>query len=169
LLVGGLVFLCSPAKQSSPEDMTAFANGFPSAWLLRVMNVISTNMVYCIPGAFVCPSILESGDRADQQIQVSIRYEHSRLTPVPAPQGAPGEPVLIDYKTFTMPLYRFMILALLACCLLADAIGYSGYTDEYMAEQIIILMTAIPVVVGGTAVYTFIRGDFKDWWNYAEE
>lgn len=103
-------------------------------------------------------------------MQVNMRYEHSRVASAPTP-SAPGEAVLVNHKAAVpaLPLYRFTIFALIACCLTADAWSYYTSSENFAADHLLLLLMAIPAIVGGTAVYTFFRGDFKDWWNYSEK
>lgn len=51
--VYGIVFLVGTGKKSSPQDMAEFAKAYPAPWLLRIMAVVSFNLIYSIPGAFV--------------------------------------------------------------------------------------------------------------------
>lgn len=100
-----------------------------------------------------------------------MRYEHTRVAPTSIRiPSAPGEPVSINHKAPQpkLPLYEFTIAALIASCSLADSLSFFGASRNFSVDQMIIINTAIPLLVGGTAVYTFFRGDLKDWWNYTE-
>jgi hypothetical protein len=100
---------------------------------------------------------------------VNMRYEYSRVAS-PSLGGEPGEPVPIrtEAKIPFLPLHHLSLYSLGAVCLFTDALHFFSGIDKW-AETIIITMLGDTVVVGGTALYTFFRGDFTDWWNYSEK
>jgi len=151
IVICGIVTLLAGTSTTSKEPTY---KSQPSPWLVTIMTAFQLFFPYAIPGAFMI---------------VNMRYEYNRVTAPPTP-GAPGESVLIDHRARlpSMPLYNASMIALAACCAFTDILTYFGIQDDMAKDMILILVLGIPAVIGTCAVYTWLRGDIKEWWSYTE-
>lgn len=99
-----------------------------------------------------------------------MRYEYGRVAPPPQ-ASSPGESILIDHKAHLpyLPLHQFSIRAFFGIFGVIDGLHFAELVENPYFEPIMLYMTITPLIIGGTAIYTLIRGDFKEWWSYQEE
>lgn len=136
-------------KQASQDQ-----NILPGVWTMPIMSIWISNMFYIIPGVWM---------------MVVMRYEASRKAS-PSLPGAPGEPKEIDHSLSVpvLPLHYFGLATLGVSFGTMEVLWRGRPPIDCIEGMMKGFFAAMIILVPGTAIWTLIRGDFKQWWNYRE-